>query len=522
MPSPIVILLVAGLGIGLGSFVTAWWYRAAVQTSHETEEQLRKLSRVVEQSASTVVITDLQGRIEYVNPKFTALTGYTPEEVYGKSANILKTGHTPDDEYARLWQTISAGGEWRGEFLNKKKNGDLYWETASISPIKNTRGEITHYLAVKEDITARKQTEQALQDSEAKNEAILTALPDLVFRLSRDGHYLDVRGDADSTLWMSNEPKNNTVGKSIFDVLPQPEAELIFATIQRALETGAVQVIEYRLPTMGGEVDFEARLACSGAHDVISVARDVSARKRAEAERERLIEELRAFAHTVAHNLKSPLHGIIGYASLVADDISVFSTEDLTEYLRIIERYGFMMSDIVDSLLLLASVREMSEVPVQRLEMAVIVKGALSRLRYNINERGAEIVVPDDGDWPPVRGYPAWVEEIWSNYISNALKYGGAPPRIELGASLPPDAPEGTVRFWVRDNGAGIAHDKQMRLFTPFTRLGEARVEGHGLGLSIVQRIAERMNGQVGVESAPGEGSLFYFTLPCLDDDEGK
>ena len=115
-----------------------------------------------------------------------------------------------------------------------------------------------------------------------------------------------------------------------------------------------------------------------------------------------------------------------------------------------------------------------------------------------------------------MRGYPPWVEEIWTNYLSNALKYGGDPPLIELGADT---LPGGVVRFWVRDNGAGISHEKQAQLFTPFTRLSEARIEGHGLGLSIVQRIAERMGGQVGVESAPGEASLFFFTLPCIGED---
>lgn len=125
------------------------------------EETLRKLSRAVEQSPSSVVITDLSGRIEYVNPKFTALTGYTLDEVRGRNPNILKSGETPDSEYANLWRTITAGGEWRGEFHNVKKNGELYWELASISPIKDAAGRITHFLAVKEDITARKEAEAA-------------------------------------------------------------------------------------------------------------------------------------------------------------------------------------------------------------------------------------------------------------------------------------------------------------------------------------------------------------------------
>ncbi len=131
----------------------------------QVEEQLRKLSRAVEQSANTIVITDTQGYIEYVNPKFTETAGYTPEEAIGQHTRLLKSGETSPEEYKRLWQTITAGHEWRGEFHNKRKNGELYWESVSISPIKDESGVITHFLAVKEDITEQKQVEAALRQA---------------------------------------------------------------------------------------------------------------------------------------------------------------------------------------------------------------------------------------------------------------------------------------------------------------------------------------------------------------------
>ncbi len=127
------------------------------------EEQLRKLSRAVEQSPATVVITDLNGTIEYVNPRFTQLTGYTLTEAIGKNPRILKSGEMSPEEYHRLWRTITAGGEWRGEFHNRKKNAELYWEFASISPIRDPEGNITHFLAVKEDITERKRAEEEIR-----------------------------------------------------------------------------------------------------------------------------------------------------------------------------------------------------------------------------------------------------------------------------------------------------------------------------------------------------------------------
>jgi PAS domain S-box-containing protein len=130
------------------------------------QAQLRQLSQAVEQSASSIVITDLKGNIQYVNSKFIQLTGYSLEELIGKNPRILKSGTTPGEEYQRLWEIITSGGEWKGEFHNRKKNGDLYWESAQISPIKDPDGIVTHYLAVKEDITERKQMELHIRELE--------------------------------------------------------------------------------------------------------------------------------------------------------------------------------------------------------------------------------------------------------------------------------------------------------------------------------------------------------------------
>ena len=162
-------------------------------------------------------------------------------------------------------------------------------------------------------------------------------------------------------------------------------------------------------------------------------------------------------------------------------------------------------------LLLLASVRQMDDVAVTILEMGDYIEDIKTRLGDMIKMRNVEIHVQES--WPVAWGYGPWVEEVWVNYLSNAIKYGGQPPRVELGATVP-EVATGQVRFWVQDNGAGLTPEEQARLFTPFTRLDQTRATGHGLGLSIVRRIVERLGGQVDVDSTPGEGSVFGFTLP--------
>ena len=145
-----------------------------------SEDHLRKLSCAVEQSPTTVIITDTKGSIEYVNPKFSQLTGYTFKEAIGQNPSILKSGKTPPKEYKQLWETITAGREWQGKFCNKKKNGEVYWESVSISPIRNTEGIITHFVGIKEDITRHKKTEELLKaqnkDLEHKNIALSEVL----------------------------------------------------------------------------------------------------------------------------------------------------------------------------------------------------------------------------------------------------------------------------------------------------------------------------------------------------------
>ena len=151
-----------GLGIilfGASRFRQQRQTHAAIEIALRDSEATYR--RLVEQSPASIVITDLKGDTEYVNPKFTAVTGYTSEEVLGKNPRILKSGEMTRDQYKVLWDTILAGNEWRGELHNKRKNGELYWEFASISPLKNAAGVTTHFLAVKEDITDRKRAEQA-------------------------------------------------------------------------------------------------------------------------------------------------------------------------------------------------------------------------------------------------------------------------------------------------------------------------------------------------------------------------
>ena len=228
-------------------------------------------------------------------------------------------------------------------------------------------------------------------------------------------------------------------------------------------------------------------------------------------EKERLIRELDAFAHTVAHDLKNPVGVTVSYGQFLKKYRDKLTPLELEQYLDNITWNGYKMSNIIDELMLLASVRK-GEVTVEPLDMAEIVAEAQNRLGFMLREYEAEIIIPEPSSWPKAWGYSPWIEEVWTNYLSNALKYGGNPPRVELGAAIQDEQ----VQFWVKDNGTGLTPAEQKNLFIPFTRMSQIKTEGHGLGLSIVHRIMTKLGGTVAVESSglAGEGCVFSFYLP--------
>ena len=246
--------------------------------------------------------------------------------------------------------------------------------------------------------------------------------------------------------------------------------------------------------------------------------RDVTDRRTAQDALSHALAELRvqnqdldAFAHTVAHDLKNPIHTIRGYAEMMRDGPPL-TPEMQVESADVIVRTADTMNAIVRELLLLASVRQ-RDVPLQRVDLGAVVARVRERLGSVLDRYGATLEVPET--WPAVAGYGPWIEEVWANFVSNAAKYGGPSPRIQTGA----DVEGGRVRLWVQDQGPGLSADDCSRAFSPFTRLGDGQGEGHGLGLAIVARIAEKLGGAAGVESEPGHGCRFYVTLAAAPAD---
>jgi signal transduction histidine kinase len=387
--------------------------------------------------------------------------------------------------------------------------------------------------------TERKRAEQALRESEAELSAVFDNVPVVMILVDRERR---VRKANRGTLEFTGRPAEEIIGLRGGEALrclhslddpkgcgfgPFCEICTVRSAVLDTFEIGrSHHRMEANLPFARGEEQEELTFLVSTTllsvpkdQMVLVCIEDITERKRAEkalrqytVELEARNEELDAFAHTVAHDLKGPLAPLLAYAEILEADYASLPGQKLQEYLRKISQFGHKMSRIIDELLLLAEVRKMEELTIEPLNMARIVAEARGRMIYLIEEHQAEIISPDA--WPVALGYGPWVEGVWVNYLSNAIQYGGRPPRVELGAT---EQADGMVRFWVRDNGPGLTPEEQARLFTPFTQLIQVRARGHGLGLSIVRRIVEKLGGQVGIESELGQGSVFTFALPGMD-----
>lgn len=221
--------------------------------------------------------------------------------------------------------------------------------------------------------------------------------------------------------------------------------------------------------------------------------------------------ELDAYAHTVAHDLKQPVSTLIAASSLLGS--AQLSPEKQQQLANTIQRSANKMRAIIDSLLLLSNIRKSENVALTAVDTRHTAIEACTRLQSLADQQSATIQLGEH--WPQVLGHAQWVEEIWINFLSNALKYGGATPRVELGAET---LANGMIKCWVKDAGPGLNAEQQHEIFDKFVRFDTQSAEGHGLGLSIVKRIAQRLGGEVGYETAADGGSIFWFSLKRADE----
>ena len=512
-------------------------------------ETLRNLSTAVEQSPASVVITDLEACIQYVNPRFTEVTGYSSAEAMGQNPRILQSGKTGKATYEKFWNTLSAGEPWKGELLNKRKNGEFYWEEAQIAPVKNPAGDITHYVAVKTDITQRKQLELAKDELLDRLRKIASRVPGVVYqyRLRPDGtSCFPFASEAIRQIYRVSPESVVDDASAIYAILHPDDSAGIVASIQHSAETLTPWRHEYRVRFEDGTVRWlfgdalPEREADGGTlwHGFIT---DVTGRKQIEAELAEHRAHLEAmvqartldlsiakeaaeaasrakttFLATMSHELRTPLNGIIGLTGLAARRTT---DERLKDMLGKVDRSSHQLLAIINDIL------DISKIEAERLTLKMVdfrlgevLDNAQSLIAPKAAEKGLVFEVDRSMGITdlPVRGDPLRLGQVLLNLFGNAVKFtaeGHVTTSVELVEAFP-DAV--SIRFRVTDTGIGIAPEDQKRLFSAFEQADGSmtrRYGGTGLGLAITKRLVQLMGGEIGIASEVGRGSTFWFTV---------
>jgi two-component system cell cycle sensor histidine kinase/response regulator CckA len=490
-------------------------------------EMLRKLSRAVEQSPVSVIITDTGGSIEYVNPKFTQVTGYSSDEVLGMNPRILKSGELSPEVYREMWETITAGREWRGELHNRKKDGELFWEFASISPIFDDRGQITHFVAVKEDVTDRKRAEETLARSELLFRSLIENALDIIAFVTSDGA---VRYVSPSVERLLGYDPTRVGDLNVFDLIHPDDLAEAKTKFRRTLETGTrFEQVELRVRRSDGSWRTLSMMGKpsppeTGARGLIINARDVTESRALEEQlrQSQKMEAVGRLAGGIAHDFNNLLTTILGYAELAVGRLKPEdpSRLELSEIDKAAQRAGDLTRQ-----LLAFSRKQVLELRV--IDLNQVVSDTEKMLRRLIGE-DIDLVVSLKQRLVSVRADAGQIGQVLLNLAVNsrdAMPNGGKltieTSVVELDESYSTfhfDVPPGRyVLLAVSDTGTGMDAKTLSHVFEPFFTTKEAG-KGTGLGLSAVYGVVKQSGGHVSVYSEPGVGTTFKVYLPRVED----
>ncbi|HJW25631.1 MAG TPA: PAS domain S-box protein [Rhodocyclaceae bacterium] len=380
----------------------------------QAESQVRQLSLAVEQSPVSIVITDLDATIQYVNQAFVDKTGYSRQEVVGRNVGMVKSGMTPAECYTGLWDALALGSSWKGELRNRRKNGEQYVDLTVIAPIRQADGGITNYVAVQEDITEKKRLTEELarraQELQESNRAL------------------------------------------------REETEM---------------------------------------------------RRQTEAELRRSNSELEQIAYITSHDLQEPLRTVASFVQLLAQRNQERLDEESNQFIRFAVDGVARMQAIIQDILEYSRVGGAADRSVEFADTSAAFAAAMANLQGAIAAAGAQVT---SDPLPPVAVAPQRLTQLFQNLVGNSLKFRGPEaPVIHVSA----EREDGMWRFCVQDNGIGIDPRYHDKIFVIFQRLhSRSEYQGTGIGLALCKKIVERHGGRIWVESAPGAGARFCFTLP--------
>ena len=480
----------------------------------ESQSKIKDLTLALDQHSS-VAITDKEGDIIYANDKFCNVSQFSREELLGKNHRLISSGYHPREFFTEMWNTIVQGTIWQGEIRNSAKDGSIYWMDTTIVPFLDSAGKPYQYVAIRTDITERKQAQERLQSSEARMRRLLEISPIAVVikRIADDKRVFVNRCLID----MFHTTPEQVLTQDTGSYYQHPEEfEEVLAQLNRG------QVISNReigMRTVDGQefwvlasyfhMEYEGEAAVMGWFYDITVLRQ--AKELAEAANLAKSE----FLSNMSHEIRTPMNGVIGMTELLLGTV-LDNTQ--REFAQIIKDCAVSLMTIVNDILDFSKI-EAGKLDIECIELSLlpVVEASVEVLANKAREKGLAILSYIDPAIPPqLMGDPGRLRQILINLVSNAVKFtehGQISVRANL---LEKKEKLNVVRFEVQDSGIGMSDDVTEKLFHPFTQADGSfsrKYGGTGLGLSICKRLVELMGGRIGVDSREGVGSLFWFEV---------
>ncbi|NCP86266.1 MAG: hypothetical protein CO094_12200 [Anaerolineae bacterium CG_4_9_14_3_um_filter_57_17] len=566
---------------------------ATVVEKIRAEESILLQSAALEVAANTIVLTDLGANITWANPAFEKQTGFSREEVIGRKTSLLKSGKHGADFYTNLWETILSGKTWFGEITNRRKDGTLFIIEQTITPVKNASGEVTNYVSIWQDVTERNRTEEALR---RQNEYLATAtevgriitstldLPTLFNRTtnlirSRFGYYhvaifiveetgfnavlREATGEAGEEMKARQHALavgsksiignvtangrtlivNNTALDPIYRINPQLPETRAEAGIPLKIGQRVIGALDIQSREVGAFLDEDIAVLETLADQVavaIDNARSYELAQKAVTEMRELDRIKSQFLANMSHELRTPLNSIIGFSRVIIKGIDGAINEQQNQDLLAIYNSGQHLLMLINDILDLSKIEAgKMELALEEVNLADSISSVLTTAMGLIKDKPIQMVKEIESGLPTVRADAMRIRQVLLNLVSNASKFTeeGA-ITIAAQAHVSSDGVH-EVMVSVTDTGPGISPEDQKKLFLAFSQVDSSATRksgGTGLGLSICARLVDLHGGRIGVHSAEGEGSTFYFTLPmyhqpknnpvgdgkiilCIDDD---
>jgi PAS domain S-box-containing protein len=513
-----------------------------VTESRLSQEKIRKLSAAVEQSANMIVITDTEGMIEYVNKKFEEITGYTRDEAVGNNPRMLKSGHFDREAYAELWRKIKSGHDWRGEFHNRKKDGSLFWDATAISSIKDEKGVIINFIAIKEDITARKETENKLMETSRTMQDFLDNANEIIHIVRSDLTFEYVNKKWMNTLGYTPE---EVLRINLLDIVRKDlRQEVMKNFVGRRAGENINHVEAVFVAKDGTEIIVEGNviniMKDGKLVSVRAIFRDITDKRRSENELKESVRKLKEldvlksnFTAMISHELRTPLTAIKGFTSFLLGGVSGQLNANQKEYVDIIKSNSDRLLKLINEILDISKIESGTfSISKARHDLVETVSKAIDDIEPVAVRKSMKVVkeMPQNAVAAEFDDYR--IAQVVINLLNNAIKFSVHNSKIFVGVladiSEKPFVPGYVekqpipgiryVVFYVRDEGMGIDRQNLSKIFDRFYQVSDddQRVfKGVGLGLNISRSIVEAHGGIIWVESeGKGKGACFKVILP--------